>query len=191
MPYPDSKGNTMTTSEAQPDPIEALPGAEQFLAAPATLEARKQAPEAAKKRIEALLQVDPDCRLALMESPPWNFNTDHLRQVNKVLDEFLDTAARGQIRDLVAQCAPKGASPSIIAKQWFSETGCNRLPQLLDQTVLPDRMIVACYAWLETHNVSHGACLLQQIRAMPKTDFADFKQTPEEREADLRFVNAT
>ena len=52
-------------------------------------------------------------------------------------------------------------------------------------------MVVACCAWLEIHDVSHGAYLLHQSRTMPKPDFADFKQTPEEREADLRFANFT
>ena len=185
------QGNKMTTSEAQPSPMDALPGAEQFFAAPASPKVRNQALEAAKKRTEALLQVDPDYRLALLESPPWNFTTDHLRQVNRVLDEFLDAASRGQIRDLAAQCAEKETSPDATAKQWFTEMGCSRLLQLLDQTDLPDRMIVACCAWLETHDVSHGAYLLHQSRTMPQTGFADFKQTPEEQEADLRFVNAT
>ena len=52
-------------------------------------------------------------------------------------------------------------------------------------------MVVACCAWLEIHDVSHGAHLLHQSRTMPKPDFANFKQTPEEREADLRFANFT
>ena len=145
----------------------------------------------ARAHINALLQVDPDDRLALLESPPWNFTTDHLRQVNGVFDKLLDAPARAQIRDLVAQGAPEGASPDTIAKQWFMEIGYNRLLELLDETDLPDRMVVACCAWLEIQDVSHGAHHLHQIRTMPKPDFTDFKQTPEEREADLRFANFT
>ena len=181
----------MTTSQAQPSPIDALPGAEYFLAAPGNPEAWKCAQEGSKERIEALLQVDPDYRLALLESPPWNFTTEHLRQVNRVFDKLLDARGRAQIRDLVAQGAPEGVSPDTIAKQWFIEKGCNLLLELLDETDLPDRMAVACCAWLEIHDVSHGAHLLHQSRTMQKPDFADFKQTPEEREADLRFANFT
>ena len=81
--------------------------------------------------------------------------------------------------------------PTTIAKQWFMEIGCNRLLELLDETDLPDRMVVACCAWLEIHDVSRGAHLLHQSRTMPKPDFANFKQTQEEREADLRFANFT
>ena len=123
--------------------------------------------------------------------PPWNLTTDHLRQVNGVFEKLLDAPARTQIRDLVAQGAPEGASPATIAKQWFMEIGCNRLLELLDETDLPDRMVVACCAWLEIHDASHGAYLLHQSRTMPKPDFVNFKQTPEEREADLRFANFT
>ena len=181
----------MTTSQTQPSPIDALPGAEHFLSAPSSPEARKCALEDSRERIEDLLQVDPDDRLALLESPPWSFSTDHLRQVNRVFDELLDAPARAQIRDLVAQDAPEAASPDTIAKQWFIEKGCNRLLELLDETDLPDRMVVACCAWLEIHGVTHGAHLLHNSRTMPKPDFANFKQTPEEREADLRFANFT
>ena len=181
----------MTTSETQPSPIDALPGTEHFLAAPGNPEARKCAQEDSRARIEALLQVDPDYRLALLESLPWSFSTDHLRQVNRVFNGLLDAPARAQIRDLVAQGTPEGASPDTIAKQWFIDKGCNRLLELLDETDLPDRMVVACCAWLETRDVSHGAHLLHHSRTMPKHDFADFKQTPEEREADLRFANFT
>ena len=181
----------MTTSQAQPSPIDALPGAEHFLAAPGNPEAWKCAQEDSRERIEALLQVDPDYRLALLESPPWNFTTEHLRQVNRVFDKLIDARGRAQIRDLVAQGAPEGVSPDTIAKQWFIEKGCNRLLELLDETDLPDRMAVACCAWLEIHDVSHGDHLLHQSRTMPTPDFADFKQTPEEREADLRFANFT
>ena len=56
-------------SQTQPSPIDALPGAEYFLAAPGNPEARKCATEDSRERINALLQVDPDDRLALLESP--------------------------------------------------------------------------------------------------------------------------
>ena len=59
----------MTTSQTQPSPIDALPGAEYFLAAPGNPDAQKCAPEDSRERINALLQVDPDDRLALLESP--------------------------------------------------------------------------------------------------------------------------
>ena len=101
----------MTTSQTQPSPIDALPGAEHFLAAPGNPEALRRAPEDSRERIEALLQVDPDDRLALLESPPWNFTTDHLRQVNGVFEKLLGAPARAQIRDLVVRRRPGGSLP--------------------------------------------------------------------------------
>ena len=123
---------------------------------------------------------------------PWSFSTDHLRQVNRSLQRAPGCPCESpNQRPCCPSASPEGASPDTIAKQWFIDKGCNRLLELLDETDLPDRMVVACCAWLETRDVSHGAHLLHHSRTMPKHDFADFKQTPEEREADLRFANFT
>ena len=54
----------------------------------------------ARHRAEALFSMDPDERLAYMESPEWGFSADHLRQVNHVMDAFLDVGARREVRRL-------------------------------------------------------------------------------------------
>ena len=54
---------------------------------------------------------------------------------------------------------------------------------------MPDQLLVACYAWLEVHELAQAAYLLAKNRQLTQPDFSNFSQTPEEIEGDLRFVN--
>ncbi len=172
------------------EPGASLPWAEKFHpfdAAPAT---RETGMAAAHHRAEALFNTDPDERLAYMESPEWGFSADHLRQVNRVMDAFLDGAARREVRGLAARCLEEDGSPHHVAGQWFTEARCDRLRELLDETEVPDQLLVACYAWLEIHELAQAASLLAKNRRLPRPDFSNFSQTLEEIEGDLRFVDA-
>ena len=145
---------------------------------------------AARNRAEALFHTDLDERLGYMESPEWGFSTDHLRQVNRVMDKFLDVTARREVRRLAAQCLEDDGSPHGIAGQWFTGGKFDELRDLLETTEVPDHLLVACYAWLEVHELAQAAYLLAQNRKLPQPDFSSFSQTPDEIEGDLRFVNA-
>lgn len=118
------------------------------------------------------------------------FRNDHLRQVNRVMDAFLDGAARQDVRRLAAQCLEEDGSPHHVVGQWFTEARCDRLRDLLNATEVPDHLLVACYAWLEVHELAQAAYLLAKNRRLPQPDFSNFSQTPEEIEGDLRFVDA-
>ncbi len=152
--------------------------------------AKEEAIKAARYRAEALLGTDADERLAHMESEEWGFSTDHLKQVNQVIDDFLDDTARQEIRNLARECLEEGVSPLGIAGLWFTEEKYERLLELLDATEVPDPLLVACYAWLEVHEIGQAAYLLAENRKLPQPDFTNFHQDAEEIEADLRFVNA-
>ena len=145
---------------------------------------------AARHRAEALFHTDADERLAYMESPEWGFSADHLRQVNGVMDEFLDVSARREVRRLAAHCLEEDGSPPGIAGQWFTGEKFDKLRDLLDTTDVPDQLLVACYVWLEVHELAQAAYLLAQNRKLPQPDFTNFSQTPDEMEGDLRFINA-
>ena len=111
---------------------------------------------AARRRAEALFHTDADERLAYMESPEWGFSADHLRQVNGVMDEFLGATARREVRRLAAQRVEEDGSAHGIAGQWFTEERFDELRDLLDTTEVPDRLLAACYAWLEVHELAPG-----------------------------------
>ena len=145
---------------------------------------------AARHRAEALFRTDADERLAYMESPEWGFSTDRLRQVNGVMDKFLDVTARREVRRLAAQCLEEDGSPHDVAGRWFTEEKFDELRDLLDTTEVPDQLLVACYAWLEVHELAQAAYLLAQNRKLPQPDFSNFSQTPDEIEGDLRFLDA-
>ena len=164
--------------------------AERFFHTSGTPAKRTEALAAARHRAEALYHTDPDERLAYMESAEWGFSTDHLRQVNGVMDEFLDVTARRELRRLAVQCLGEDGSPHGIAGQWFTEEKFDELRDLLDTTDVPDQLLVACYAWLEVHELAQAAYLLAQNRKLPQPDFSNFSQTPDEMEGDLRFINA-
>lgn len=151
---------------------------------------REQALQATQHRAELLAEMDPDDRLACMEAEPWNFTTDHLRQVNHVTQEFLDNQARRRLRETAARCLQQGEPPYEIASHWFTEAEFNRLNQLLNRTEIPDKLLVLCYVWLEVHEISQAAYLIAKQRETPGPDFANFTQTPEEDAEDLRFTNA-
>ena len=151
---------------------------------------KEEAIAAARHRAEALFHTDPDERLAHMESPEWGFSADHLRQVNGVMDRFLDVTARREVRQLAARCLEEDGSPHGIAGRWFTEDRFDELRDLLDTTEAPDQLLVACYAWLEVHELAQAAYLLAQNRKLPQPDFSNFSQTPDEIEGDLRFIDA-
>ena len=151
---------------------------------------RAKALVAARHRPEALSHTDAHERLAYLESPEWGFSIDHLRQVNGVMDRFLDVIARRELRQFAAWCLEEEVSPHGIAGRWFTEEKFDELRNLLDTTEVPDQLLVACYVWLEVYELAQAAHLLALNRKLPQPDFTNFSQTPDEIEGDLRFIDA-
>ena len=180
----------MSIYTAQPIPTDAFQWAEKFYKVKAGTVETGAALQAARLRADALMRVDSDERLSVLESGEWKFDADHLKQVNRVIDEFLDNSARGQIRQLADRSRQEGQPPHSITGQWFTEEQYDRLRRLLDQTDVPDQLLVACYVWLEAHELAQAAYLLSVNRTLPPPDFANFAQTAEEHAADLRFTNS-
>ena len=151
---------------------------------------RTEALVAARHRAEAMCHTDADERLAYMESPDWGFSADDLRQVNGVMDRFPDVTARRELRQLAARCMEEEVSPHDIGVRWFTEERFDELRDLLDTTEVPDQLLVACYVWLEVHELAQAAHLLALNRKLPQPDFTNFSQTPDEIEGDLRIIDA-
>ena len=145
---------------------------------------------AARIRWEALTQADSEDRLTLLMSGEWGFNTDHIRQVNSILEEFLGTSSKRQIRQLAGQAVDAGQFPQAVAEKWFTGEQRDRLRGLVGSTEVPDKPIVMLYACLEVHKAAEAAYLLQKHRRQPRPDFDSVVRTPEERADDLRWANA-
>ena len=145
---------------------------------------------AVRSRLDALAQVHLDDRLSLLQTCEWGFDTDHIRQVNRVLDEFLNLPARRKIRRLAGEALDHGRPSQWVVDQWFTDEQRSRLVQLVEEIEVPDPLMVACCAWLEIHDAARAAYLRQEHRRRPRPDFDAFAQTAEERTEDLRLVNA-
>ena len=104
----------MTLPATMLEPSAAVPWAERFYPPSGAPDTKGEAMAAAHHRAAALFHTDPDERLAYMESPEWGFSADHLRQVNRVMEEFLDVTARREVRRLADQCAAEDTSPHGI-----------------------------------------------------------------------------
>ena len=180
----------MTLPATLLEPSALLPWAERFHTSAGVPVTKEAATAAARHRAEALFHTDPDERLAYMESAEWNFSVDHLRQVTRVMDELLDVSARREVRRLAAQRLETDGSPHTVAGQWFTDERYDQLHELLDTTEVPDQLLVACYAWLEVHELAQAAYLLAKNHRLRQPDFSSFSQTPEEIEGDLRSVDA-
>ena len=136
--------------------------AEKFYRPRGSQATKEEAIVATRYRAEVLFNTDPDDRLVYMKSAEWGFSTDHLRQVNLLMDHFLDPTSRQEIRNLTNECLQEGESPLGMAGQWFTPKRCERLQELLDATNLPDTLLVACHAWLEIHELDQVAYLLAE-----------------------------
>ena len=178
----------MTTAMLLENPS-ATAWAEKFRNSQDTSASKRDAREAVQLRTELLLKTDPDERLSLLESTEWQFDEEHLRQVNTVLESFIDASARRQLRQMAKQCLEHGNDPFTIAHKWLTEEKYETLGHMVSQTTVPDRLMTFCYAWLELQEKVMAIYALENYRRMPQPDFENFEHTPEDHEADHRFTN--
>ena len=178
----------MTTAMLLDNP-NATAWAEKFSNSQGTSTSREDAKEAVKLRAEALAEADADDRLTLLESPEWEFDEEHLRQVNTVVETFIGTAARQQLREMANQCLNQNHNPLTIAQNWLTEEKLETLGEMVNQTTVPDRLMTICYAWMEVYETAMAIHTLEAHRRIQKPDFENFEQTAEEHEADRRFAS--
>ena len=180
----------MNVAAIQFDPARRLQWAES-IHMPSAPTAMAETPIAAvRSRLDALAQVHLDDRLSFLMSEEWGFHTDHIRLVNRALDELLSLSAKRKIRQLAGEALDHGHPSQWVADQWFTEEQQGRLLQFIEQIEVPDRLMVACCAWLAIQDAARAAYLRQEHRRGPRPDFDAFPPTPEERAEDLRLVNA-
>ena len=136
-----------------------------------------------------LMEIDPDARLDYLHRANPDLSEEHLGQIARIVTLWLNGAARSRMRGLVRKHLHGGATPSDILADWLTETESQRLIDLISDTDIPDPALAVCYAICEVHELAHAAFFIQRERTHRKTDFTGINQTPDEVEADLRFVN--
>ena len=154
-----------------------------------TSDSKNDTREAITIRTELLLQTDPDDWLSILKSPEWQFNEEHLRQVNNLVETFIDAAARRQIKEMANHCLDREDLPFTIARQWLTDENCEMLGRMVSQTTVPDPLMTFCYAWLKVYDTAMATYSLEALRRKPKPGFENFEQTPEEHDSDRRFAN--
>ncbi len=145
--------------------------------------------EAVRRRIDLLLATDPDDRVPLLESREWEFNEEHLRQVNHVVKAFIDAPARRQLKEMANQCLDSEDTRFTVVQRWLTKEKYESLGQLVSQTTVPDHLMIFCYAWLEVYETALAIYVLEGHRRKPKPDFENFEQAAGEHEGDRRFAN--
>ena len=182
------RGRRMTTALLLENPT-ATAWAERFRNSQETSNSKDDAEKAVRLRTELLLNTDPDDRLSLLESPDWKFKEEHLRQINTVVETFIDAHARRQLKEMANHCLDSRDNAFTIFRKWLTEDKYETLGQMVSQTTVPDHLMTFCYAWLEASETAMAIYVLESHRRMPKPDFENFEQTAEEHEADRRFAN--
>ena len=163
--------------------------AERFGYSQETSNSKDDAKDAVRLRTQLLLDTDPDDRLSLLESPEWEFNEEHLRQVNTVVETLIDASARRQLKEMANHCLDSEDNPFTIVRKWLTEEKYETLGHMVSQTTVPDRLMTFCYAWLEVYETAMAIYVLEGHRRRPKPDFENFEHTAEEHEGDRRFAN--
>ena len=178
----------MTTAMLLENP-NATAWAEKFGNSQEDANAEDDSKEAVRLRTELLLATDPDDRLPLLESPDWDFNEEHLLQVNYVVKRFIDGPARRQLKEMANHCLDSGDNPFSIVHKWLTNEKYETLGHLVSETDVPDHLMTFCYAWLEVYETAMAIYVLESHRRKPKPDFENFEQTDEKHEGDRRFAN--
>ena len=101
----------MSTSTAQFDPALNRQRAEKIHMLGQPMHGTETALAAAEARLRALVRIDPDHRLSYLMSDSWGFNREHIRQVNRVVDKFLDTVTSGSPKSNAIACAGPWTTP--------------------------------------------------------------------------------
>lgn len=156
-----------------------------------TSTSKREVKEGVRHRTELLLETDPDDRLSLLESPEWEFNEEHLRQVNTILATLVDASARRRIREIAEDCLKSQDAPFTIVHRWLTEEKWETLGHMVSQATVPDRLMAFCYAWLEVYETAMAIYVLECHRKMPRPDFENFEPSPEQHESDRRFASLT
>lgn len=146
--------------------------------------------ELAGKYISELREKDSDERLDYIPAANPAVTEEHLGQLVLATENWLDTGARKRIRAIAREFVGRRREPHEVLPYWLTEEEFERFDSALRKTEFPDQIIATCYAVCQAHDLAHAAYFIQQDRMFPQVDFTKIEQTPEEIEADLRFVNA-
>ena len=137
----------------------------------------------------SVLMTDSDERLDYLASVNPALTENHLEQMVKTTDRWLDDDAMNRLRAIARRCFDDRADPQNMIVEWNFPEEIERLVALLLETSIPDKTLSLCYAVSAAYDTLYAAYFIHGDRQRRQADFSSIEQTAEEIAEDLRFVN--
>ena len=137
----------------------------------------------------SVLHTDSDERLDFLMAVNPALTEDHLEQIVRTTDLWLDDEAMNRIRAIARRCFDDQTNPKDMIIEWNSPEEIERLVALLSETSMPDKILNLCYTISAAYDKLFAAYFIHGDRKSRQVDFSSIEQSPEEIAEDLRFVN--
>ena len=138
----------------------------------------------------SLLTMEPEQRLDSLGLVNPALTENHLDEIARKTEEWLDSEARERIRTKAIECYEMKSDPKLIVINWNTEMEVERLVELLVKTSIPDKNLAICYAMARATEICMATFTIHAERQKRSTEPDTITQTPDEIAADLRFANA-
>ena len=137
----------------------------------------------------SVLTTDSDERLDFLMAVNPALTENHLEQIVRTTDLWLDDEAMNRIRAIARRCFDDQTNPQDMIIEWNSPEEIERLVALLSETSMPDKILSLCYTISAAYDKLFVAYFIHGDRKSRQVDFSSIEQSPEEIAEDLRFVN--
>ena len=133
--------------------------------------------------------TDSDERLDFLISVNPALTENHLEQIVRTTEVWLDDEAMNRIRAIARRCFDDQTNPQDMITEWNSSAEIERLVALLSETSIPDKTLSMCYTISTAYEKLFAAYFIHGDRKSRQVDFSSIEQSAEEIAEDLRFVN--
>lgn len=137
----------------------------------------------------SVLHTDSDERLDFLMAVNPALTENHLEQIVRTTDLWLDDEAMNRIRAIARRCFDDQTNPQDMIIEWNSPEEIERLVALLSETSMPDKTLSLCYTISAAYDKLFAAYFIHGDRENRQVDFSSIEQSAEEIAEDLRFVN--
>ena len=137
----------------------------------------------------SVLTTDSDERLDFLISVNPALTENHLEQIVRTTELWLDDEAMNRIRAIARRCFDDQTNPQDMITEWNSSAEIEQLVALLSETSIPDKTLSMCYTISAAYDKLFAAYFIHGDRKSRRVDFSSVEQSAEEIAEDLRFVN--
>ena len=154
-------------------------------------ETRQSQNERARFCLTSLRNSGADERLEHIKTLNPEMTDAHLEKIVDATARWLDQDARERMRAAARKYTHTSGDPmKEVLLNWLTEEELDRLWEQTECVKSPERALEVCYAVCEAEDLARAVYLIQQGRLYPQVDPTLIRQSPEEVNDDLDFVNA-